>query len=191
MNASELSCGHAHEFAITAAKSGWEISDFSSLTQSEEKCRKVLQYLRGFAEITPVEYTIDCDTPPVIPGGYNWTVEEHRKGGQWKWDPAKVSLYLSEEQKGDKLIQGHKLREELKGKPVLNANVLDYLLAHQHLIPEEWKGKAVFFWGTIYRYADGILRVRYLFWGDARWSWRYRWLEYDWDADRPAACAQD
>jgi len=40
----------------------------------------------------------------------------------------------------------------------MNANVLDYLLAHPELIPEDWKNKYVFFWGTIYRYSSGGLR---------------------------------
>lgn len=33
---------------------------------------------------------------------------------------------------------------------VLNECVLEYLLAHPELIPENWKDKRVSFWGTIY-----------------------------------------
>jgi hypothetical protein len=39
-----------------------------------------------------------------------------------------VELYLSRGQKGGKIIVGHKLRKQLADQPVLNANVLDYLL---------------------------------------------------------------
>lgn len=64
---------------------------------------------------------------------------------------------------------------------------MDFYLANPHLIPEEWKGKAVFFWGTIYRDADGHLCVRYLYWRGGGWDWGYRWLDYVWDGDGPAA----
>lgn len=70
---------------------------------------------------------------------------------------------------------------------MLNANVLEYLLAHPDLIPEEWKGKAVFFWGTIYRDSDGGLYVRYLYWSGVRWSWVCNWLARDWIGHDPAA----
>jgi hypothetical protein len=71
---------------------------------------------------------------------------------------------------------GNKLRKELASKLVLNANVLDYLLAHTELIPEEWKGKYVFFWGTIYLYSGGRLYVRCLYWRGDRWNWDCFWL---------------
>ena len=58
-----------------------------------------------------------------------------------------MALHLDKGQQNGKWIVGNALRKVLAGKPVLNANVLDYLLANSHLIPEEWKGKATFFWG--------------------------------------------
>lgn len=129
---------------------------------------------------------IDLDADPIIPKG--WKVEEHRKGGQFKWDASKVKLYLSEQQKKGKWIQGHKLLAELKGMPVFNANLLDYLLANPRLIPEEWKGKCIFFfWGTTYRCSDGRLCVRCLCWGGGRWLWGFDWLDFDWHGYYPAA----
>jgi hypothetical protein len=123
--------------------------------------------------------------PPFVPNG--WTVEEHRKGGLWKWNP-RISLYLSKKQKKGS-IGGHDLRKELSGQPVLNANVLDYLFAHPELIPEEWKGKLVFFWGTIYRNSDGYLYVRCLGWDGSRWRWGHYWLGGGFGSRNPAALA--
>jgi hypothetical protein len=137
------------------------------------------------ADFTPVEVTINCDANPHIPDG--WSVEEHQKGGAFHWNAANVALHLDKGQRNGKWIEGYKLRKELADKPVLNANVLDYLLAHLHLIPEEWKGKAVFFWGTIYRDRDGSLCVRYLFWDGDRWSSCFDWLDSDWSDNDPAA----
>lgn len=141
----------------------------------------VRRVLPGHAEIKQNENTgahiIDCDAQPFAPNG--WKVEEHRKGGQFEWDPAQVRLHLSVPQQKGKWIRwiaGHKLREELSGLPVLNANVLDHLLAYPHLIPEEWKGNYIFFWGTIYRDPSGLLGVRCLDWCEGRWGSSYGWL---------------
>ncbi len=108
-----------------------------------------------------VKHLIDMDAGPYVPDG--WKVESHKKGGQLEWDSRKVQLYLSKEQQGEKYIEGNKLRKELETQPVYNANMLDYLLAHTDLIPEEWKGKYIFFWGTIFRGAGGDLCVRDLY----------------------------
>lgn len=151
----------------------------------EGKSEPHLGVIRGLNEIRPIEHIIDLDAAPFIPSGLS--VEEHKKGGLLKWSP-KLPFYWSKKQeKGS--IGGHDLRKELDGKSVLNANVLDDLLAHQELIPEEWKGKYVFFWGTIYRDSDSRLCVRYLNWDGSRWYWYYRWLEDDFNSDYPAALA--
>ena len=139
----------------------------------------------GVAEIKVLEYVIDCDAAPFTPSGLK--VEEHKKSGAFKWDTSpQVKLYLSQFQKKG-VIGGNKLRKKLAGKPVLNANVLDYLLAHPHLIPEEWKDKYVFFWGTIYRYSGGGLCVRYLGGDGDEWGWSCGWLDCGWSGLSPAA----
>ena len=98
-----------------------------------------------------------------------------------------MKLYLSKKQKGSSYIEGNKLREELKGQPVYNANLLDYLLKNPYPIPEEWKGKYVFFWGTVYRNSDDRLCVRCLYWSGDRRYWSSYWLDSDWLDSDPAA----
>jgi hypothetical protein len=145
----------------------------------------VRQVRLGHANIVVPGHLIDCDAGPFIPDG--WKVEEHRKGGVFKWDASQVQLYLDPGQQDGKWIEGNKLRKLLAGKPVFSATVLDYLLAHLELIPENWKGKYVFFWGTIYRHSDGSLYVRYLCWDDGRWYWGFSWLGLDFYGSYPAA----
>ncbi len=183
---SDVSVGLAHELAITTTKAGWEPKDFAALAHSEDKAREILAYLRGLSEIKQVAHAIDCDADPFLPNG--WRVEEHRKDGVVIWDPTKASLYLSKGQMGDKRIVGNDLRRELKSKPVFTANVLDYLLKpeNQHLIPEDWKGKYVFFWGTIYRHSDGDLYVRCLYRDGSAWGWYGGWLGNDFNSNNPA-----
>ncbi|NQV13324.1 MAG: hypothetical protein HQ530_03415 [Parcubacteria group bacterium] len=132
------------------------------------------------------QHIIDLDADPFLPKGWKG-VEEHRKGGQFEFDPTQVALYLSERQKGGKVIGGHDLREELKDRPVFNANLLDWYLVHPEHIPEEWKGKAICFWGTIYRNAHGRLVIRCLIWNGDRWDWSYRWFDEVFRGSGPAA----
>ena len=131
---------------------------------------------------------INCSADPFCPDG--WTVEQHdRSLGQLELDVSKILLHLSANQKGGG-VKGKELCKELKlkDKPVLNANVLDWLLNHQELIPDEWKKEGfIFFWGTIYRDSGGRLGVRSLWWGVSGLYWDFRWLGYGWSSNCPAA----
>ncbi len=129
--------------------------------------------------------TVDLDTDPFIPNA--WSIEEHKKGGQFKYDPKMVELYLNEGQKNGECIEGNKLRKELATKGVFNANLLDFLLKNPQLIPESWKEKVIFFWGTVYCSTGGRLYVRYLFCPGDKWSWGYEWLNDGWNFHNPAA----
>ncbi|OYV26978.1 MAG: hypothetical protein B7W98_02790, partial [Parcubacteria group bacterium 20-58-5] len=117
---------------------------------------------------------------PVVPEG--WTIESDI--GQDSFVPA-FSLHLEPEQEKGYII-GTELQERLKGKDVMSAAVLDYLLEHTELIPEAWKGKYIFFWGTVYRDSCGGLCVRCLFWDGDGWSWGSFWLGYGFVVNGPA-----
>lgn len=136
-------------------------------------------------QVTEPRLIIDCDADPFLPAG--WRVEEHRQGGQLEWTKSLINLYLADGQKNGQWLGGHELRAVLKNQPVLNANMLDFLLKYPQLIPEEWKNGAVFFWGTIYRDSAVGLYVRCLYWGGGRWFWSWYPLGVDWDASHPAA----
>jgi len=180
-----LDVSQAHELKMAFRRHGYTNKDIKSLSEGNI-LGEVLKVIKGQSEIKIIERLIDCDANPFIPEG--WTVEEHKKGGLYKFDPSKISLYLSKKQKKGS-IGGNDLRKELTGQPVLNANVLDYLLAHPDLIPEEWKSKYIFFWGTIYRSSYGGLSVRSLYWDGSKWYWVCHWLDDDFNAGNPAALA--
>lgn len=179
-----MSSRQAAELDHAFERNGWSSQEVKLLS-SGDLLTSIRQVILGHAAITGVEHIIDCDATPYVPDG--WKVEEHQKGGTFKWNATQVELYLTGGQKNGNVVEGNKLRKELAGKPVLNANVLDYLLARPHLIPEEWKGKYVFFWGTVYRDSDGSLCVRYLYWGGGGWGWSGHWLDCDWDGHDPTA----
>ena len=180
-----LDVSQAAELKMAFRRNGWNNAEIKTLSEGDILA-DVLKVVKGQAEIKMIERLIDCDVNPFIPNG--WSVEEHKKGGLFKFDPSKISFYLSKKQKKG-TISGHDLHKELANKPVMNANVLDYLLAHPELIPEEWKGKYIFFWGTIYRLSDGDLYVRYLDWLGSQWFWNYHWLDNAFNSVNPAALA--
>ena len=121
-------------------------------------------------------HIIDCDAEPFIPEG--WVgYKNHKKNGQLVWDPSRITLWLSKSQKEKGEAHGRIIRAELADMPALNANVLDFLLAHQHLIPEEWESIYPLFWGTEYRDLFGKLSVRYLYKDRNYWYWSSEYVD--------------
>lgn len=181
---SDFSVGVAAKFCGAWCDAGGTTTELNSFAENNGQLQSVLSVIRGFSEIKVVEHMIDLDADPFVPEG--WKVEEHKKGGKWKFDPKRVKFHLSKSQTGINTVTGNELRKELANVPVMNANTLDWCLAHPEFIPEGWKGKAVFFWGTVYRNSVGDLCVRYLYWDGGRWDWHYLWLENHWSFDFPA-----
>jgi len=179
-----LDVGQANELKLAFRRAGYSNDDIKRLCEGNVLA-DVRRVLLVHASITVVSHIIDCDAQPFTPDG--GSVEEHQKGGTFTWDASQVELYLASGQKNGRVLEGNLLRKEMAKKVPFNACALDYLLANPHLIPEEWKGKYVFFWGTVYRYRDGSLYVRCLCWHVGRWSWGDHWLVYDFRGDNPAA----
>lgn len=143
-------------------------------TGEEDPKEAIRQFNAGEWLLSEAVETIDCNADPFLPG--NMLIEEHRRDGIIKWIRRKQedSLFLSRSQVGGIKITGHVLRQELINEPVQNACVADYLLENRQFIPRGWKGKSVFFWGTIFRRKDnGRLSVRYITDGNGTWSGYY------------------
>lgn len=191
-----LDVGLANELKMSFRRNDWTEEQIKKAAEGDFLAQ-VRRVLLGHAEIVTPDHVIDCDATPSIPDGLSILPDDeqlpNRVQGAFKWDKESQenALHLDKRQKGGEWIQGNKLRNKLRkalsNQPVLTANLLDYLLDKPHLIPEEWKGKAVFFWGTIYRDPDGDLFVRFLFWRGDRWNSSFDWLGSDWNDDRPAA----
>lgn len=159
--------------------------------------------------------TVDTDLNPKIRSDFSLTGQgtEHRKMGKIKLElrdgklyanGKEVIRYVSPNQTGNfqrgNVIEGHKLREELKGKQALNACIRDYLFEHPELIPESWKEGVTYFWGTIalwrdpmYPHSGGDLYVAYLQWRGDKWGWLWNYDKLDrlWFNEEPAALLAD
>lgn len=144
--------------------------------------------------IKVAEHIIDCDAgcmPQEWSDG-GWQVRKkdqllHRVVGSLEFDPANLELWLSCNQQEGGAIKGYDLVKELVDKLVLPDNVLDFLLEHPELIPEEWKSSFIYFWGKIYHRPDGRLYMRYLSSRGDCWRGCYGWLGLDWSGFYPAA----
>lgn len=178
-----LDVGQANEFKLAARKAGYTNADIKAMCEGN-MLSDFLKVIKGQAEIKIIEHLIDCDVAPFVPEG--WTVVENRQCGKVRPDDA--DLYMSEEQKNGP-VSGNELQKKLADLPVLNAAMLDWYLAHSERIPEAWRGKLVFFWGTIYRDANGYLFVRVLDWNGDQWNWDGYCLGYDFSSSDPAAVA--
>jgi hypothetical protein len=114
---------------------------------------------------------VDSNKLPFVQKGV-W-VDKHIGNGDVVWHKNKFAklLYPLESQKEEDLITGIDFQKEIMQRPVMNATVLDWLLENPSCIPSEWKGKKIFFWGTIYRDGYDELFVRYLDQTCSRLSW--------------------
>jgi len=141
---------------------------------------------------------VDLSASPYVPDGYR--VTHHRVGKKVKarispladelcLDGEPIKLWLSDSQQ-EGTVHGYDLLAEMGDKPVLNANLLDWLLRteNQRFIPEPWKGQFVFFWGTVYENQEDFRNIRYLYWNLAGyWDWTVYWLGSKWDKKKPSA----
>ena len=116
---------------------------------------------------------IDFDATPLsIPTGLSIRDEDQiasRFRGKWTFNYKDLRTYLSEKQ-GRGFILGSDLKKDLEGQPVVGAQLLDFYLnkKNRHLIPQKYKWKMLFFWGTIYRDSKGTLYVPCMNW-DGLW----------------------
>lgn len=186
IQSSDFSCGVMHNLAIAFAKAGISPTDVETLARGK-RAKKLLERLAR--DIHGDD--IDCAGKPFIPNGLSYDEKDQLKSafrGKLKAGKIFENLYLDDRQKNGTLV-GDALKLALEGKAVLTAHCLDFVLRpeNQHLIPEELKGKAIFFWGSIYRYSGGTLCVRCLYWFGGQWHSSSHWLDCDWSANSPAA----
>ena len=125
--------------------------------------------------------------------GDNFSVKDHhgtgivtleKRANELYLDSRKLILTQSNRQKDGRTIQGYDLKKEATDQPVLNANVLDALLAKPELFPDNWKidrrgrTRYIAFWGTIYQ--NNNMCVRCVHFGAGRWIDDHSWLSHWW-----------
>lgn len=127
---------------------------------------------------------------PVAFLGKGWIIEEQdeRSLALTEIDLSKVQLETCL-QEGEASIQGEDKLKRLKqaGHIRLDARFFMGLWKNPKLIPDAWKGKIIYFDGTVLRRQSGSRHVLYLYWGGRQWHWNYGWLGCQWNAVEPSA----
>lgn len=164
------SIGAMDQLSDAFEKAGFSKDDVTKLKQFSD-LKGIRAVLYGWAEIKYPDHFIDLGADPFIPEGFS--VEEHQGCGLWKWDPQSL-VRLAKEQ-SSRGFKGTNWKEESSKDGNLNANVLDYLLKHPEIIPEELGNLSVTFWKTIYRDRGGNTCVCSLGRDSSGWGRRYGW----------------
>jgi len=82
-----------------------------------------------------------------------------------------VETFIPDKQKNSSI--GHsRVLVDLKGRKALNGCVMDWLLDNPEFIPEAWKEKCVYFFGTIYSDVEGMHIVFGLYWDNDNGGWK-------------------
>lgn len=131
----------------------------------------VQKFLAGQIEIVVSKHRIECGVLPSIPQGFG--IIEHRIAAPIEWNIETVHLHLHHDH--ETILSVYNKRRST----VLNAAVLDYLLAHQAIIPEFWKRDGyIYFWGTIYQQnsTPGSMFVKQLHWRSEGFGGQGKWI---------------
>lgn len=127
---------------------------------------------------------------PVTFIGKGWSVGEDREAIFESWNPTETVLVKSL-RANETSLTGEKTIERLNdsGDKPLGARALLYFWTNQDKIPEEWKGKLVYFDATILRNPHGSRYSLCLLWYGGSWRWLCDWLDADRGANCVSACA--
>lgn len=104
--------------------------------------------------------TIDLGAAPTIPTDLILT--QHLLGGLWSWNPREIAVWFARGQELGTVLDSTEMLHSIGAKRPLNANLLDWLLGNLQLVPPQWKGKEILFWGTQFRTLRHHRRVRTL-----------------------------
>jgi hypothetical protein len=206
MNASEFGCGAAHQLAITVAKVGWEIADFTTLTQSEEKSAQVLLFLRGEADLIPKTKPAVAAAEPSVTTVLNFSgdFDPVFVGKDWKVltdtdngigiDLTKVRFETClKEDEAFTTGEERLIRLKTTNHGSLGGKAFKACWENRHLLPDSWKKdengntRYIFFDGLVLQSPGGSRCTLYLYWDGGGWDWYYGWLGSDRYANDPSA----
>ena len=177
-----ISIGQSHNLmSILANNVDWDALDGEAVQEEiirrpREAGQQFTLFLKnggrvivGKPRILPIDRSQPFD--PVKFLGQGWTIEEEdeRSLVLTQLDLTEVRLEQMLK-KGETSIKGEEKLRRLKevGHIRLDAKIFQALWENQAFIPESWKGRAVYFDGTILRNPDGNRCVLYLYWSDGR-----------------------
>jgi hypothetical protein len=95
----------------------------------------------------------------------------------------KISLCQPKEQ-GIVDLKMSQYVELINDLPLANASVMFALLRCPDLLPQAWKGKRVFFWGTTYQQRSGWFMLKFVYFVEWSEQWKaWRAFPYRYEVD--------
>jgi hypothetical protein len=164
--------GLMHELAVTGRPIGFKAEDWGKLAHDRERLHQFLAVLRGEAKIVYEKIVVDTDADPTPRAGA--VVCKHEKHGRLTFSAGDI-----------KFLSVYPLLPD-PDVMFLNANVLDRMLAHPLMIPDQWRylQGGVCFVGTIFKAPEDdtdeeYCLVRFMVWDESlnHWRARYRSIE--------------
>lgn len=110
---------------------------------------------------------IDCNIPAYLPD-QTWSIDTISRKGRFEYTPQTAKLINLTEKRS--LIKTAILADRMK-HDACPAQLLDYLLAHQDIIPVEWQSKTIIFTGTLYHDSTGLECYRTMYYDGSTWDW--------------------
>lgn len=140
----------------------------------ENKSRDHLKVIHRTHHIVRIKYIIDGDAdahfPTDPPNGLK--IHLHQKHGKLNWHHDVISYDHDEPRSRTMNFKyGNEVLAKFEEKTLPNANAVAFYLKHPWLIPEEWKGQIIYFFGTIYIDSDGKLYAWCLKWHPDKNVW--------------------
>ncbi|TSC82744.1 MAG: hypothetical protein G01um101420_102 [Parcubacteria group bacterium Gr01-1014_20] len=168
-----LDVGQANEIKLALRKAGWSSDEVKRFCEGHT-ASDVRDFMLGH-HVDLSRHVINCRAEPSKPEG--WEIISHIRRKPIMWNPKGVKLWSAWDLH---LGRPSEMMEKFRGKPVLNGNVLDYLLKYPYLIPEDWNEAClILFLATTYQDRKGNLAVGGIWHPQeaGKWIREYVWLE--------------
>lgn len=187
--------GEDHELWLKAEKELLRLGPknfFATIDRTKEIYDEVTA-LKARLSAVGLKHTVDFSTTPKVPDGFCYHKEDQIKSRF----TGKVEIYTAHDVRkiispywfpGQGCLDGNEFPRKLEGKLVLPSHLLDLLMDHNELIPEELKTFGmIHFWGSIF-WCRGTRYVRFINWNMGRWLSGCHNLCPAWPGTGPAAC---
>ncbi len=112
---------------------------------------------------------------------YSWNLLEHQ--------PRRITSVADFElipflKNGESYIRGEEMLRRARGQNVdLSQEDAEWLLDHQHEIPEEFRTYYLLFLGSVWQIRNRDCFIPYLHWGDGKWCLSWVWLGCGWGSE--------
>ena len=154
-----LDVGQANEFKLAFRRSDWDNRLIKELCEGDN-LKRMLDVLRGDAEIVPVNRTVNLSADPVLDDGHQ-VVKHLKQGKSVPLHKIRLSCIYPAGLDYDPdvlCLNRRTLRPHfLKGQKPANICMRDFFIENSHHMPNRWvSGLPILFWGTICRSPNGL-----------------------------------